>query len=164
VHRPPTVEQDVPSFVAPVQVPEEIAPEDPGLGLGIEDGDGVGVEGGVPGGVVGGLVGGLADSPPPPQAVRVGGDVVAPRKIHDVGPVYPELARQAGVQGMVILECGIDERGRVTNVDVLRGVSLLNQAAIAAVKQWIYTPTLIAGRATPIVMTVTVRFALEGVR
>ena len=93
-------------FVAPIEVPTEIRPEE-GLDLGgIEGGVAGGVEGGVPGGVVGGVVGGLPDAPPPPpvKAVRVGGDIHEPRKVLDVAPVYPAAATKAGVEGIVIIE------------------------------------------------------------
>ena len=119
------------AFVAPVEVPQEIMPED-GLDLGVEGGVPGGVEGGVPGGVVGGVVGGLPDAPPPPpqQAIRVGGQIKEPRKLKNVAPVYPDIAKQARVQGVVILECTISPQGKVTDVKILRGIPLLDQAAI----------------------------------
>jgi protein TonB len=149
------------AFVAPIEVPTEIRPEE-SIDLGIEGGVAGGVEGGVPGGVVGGVVGGLPQAAPPPQAaIRVGGQVKAPKKIKDVTPVYPELATQARVQGVVILECTISPQGRVTDVKVLRSIPLLDQAAVDAVKQWTYTPTLLNGVPVPVIMTVTVTFALH---
>jgi protein TonB len=149
------------SFVAPIEVPTEIQPEE-GLDLGVEGGVVGGVEGGVPGGVVGGVVGGLPDAPPPPPVapVRVGGNVREPRKVRDVAPVYPMLAVEAHVEGIVIIEATIDPRGRVANATVLRGVPVLEEAALEAVRQWLYTPTLLNGVPTPIIMTVTVRFRL----
>jgi len=152
---PPT---DSAKFTAPVDVPEEIQPEE-GLDLGVEGG--TGVEGGVPGGVVGGVVGGLPDAPPPMQAVRVGGQIKEPKKLKNVTPSYPDIARQARVQGVVILECTISPQGKVTQVTVLRGIPLLDQAAIDAVKQWVYTPTLLNGVPVPVIMTVTVNFRLN---
>jgi len=150
-------------FVAPIEVPTEIKPEE-GLDLGgIEGGVAGGVEGGVPGGVVGGVVGGLPDAPPPPpvKPVRVGGDVREPRRVVDVAPVYPLLAMKAGIEGIVIIEATIDPRGRVVNATVLRGVPVLEEAALEAVRQWVYTPTLLNGVPTPVIMTVTVRFRLQ---
>jgi len=152
-----------PGFVAPIEVPTEIKPEE-GLDLGgIEGGVAGGVEGGVPGGVVGGVVGGLPDAPPPPpvKPVRVGGDVHEPRKVLDVAPVYPVLATKAGVQGIVIIEATIDARGRVVNATVLKSIPVLDEAALQAVRQWVYTPTLLNGVPTPVIMTVTVRFMLR---
>jgi protein TonB len=149
------------AFVAPVEVPQEIKPEE-GLDLGVEGGVAGGVEGGVPGGVVGGVVGGLPDAPPPPQqAVRVGGQIKEPKKLKNVNPTYPDIAKQARVQGVVILECTISPQGKVTNVTLLRGIPLLDQAAIDAVKQWVYTPTLLNGVPVPVIMTVTVNFKLS---
>jgi protein TonB len=149
-------------FVAPVEVPQEIRPEE-GLDLGVEGGVPGGVEGGVPGGVVGGVVGGLPDAPPPPPqaAVRVGGQIKEPKKLKNVAPVYPDIAKQARVQGVVILECTISPQGKVSDVKVLRGIPLLDQAAIEAVKQWVYTPTLLNGVPVPVIMTVTVNFKLS---
>lgn len=147
-------------FTAPVEVPDEIAPEE-GIDLGVDGGIPGGVEGGVPGGVVGGVVGGLPDAPAPVQAVRVGGQIKEPKKLKNVPPVYPDIARQARVQGVVILECTISPQGKVTEVKVLRGIPLLDQAAIDAVKQWVYTPTLLNGVPVPVIMTVTVNFRLN---
>jgi protein TonB len=141
-----------PKFTAPVEVPTEIKPEE-GIDLG--------VEGGVPGGVVGGVVGGLPDAPPPPQAVRVGGQIKEPKKTKDVPPQYPDIAKQARVQGVVILECTISPQGRVSDVKILRGIPLLNEAALTAVKQWVYSPTLLNGVPVPVIMTVTVNFRLQ---
>jgi protein TonB len=158
---PRPVEVDTNTFVAPVEVPQEIRPEE-GLDLGIEGGVSGGVEGGVPGGVVGGVVGGLPDAPPPPQqAIRVGGQIKEPKKLKDIKPVYPDIAKQARVQGVVILECTISPQGKVSDVKVLRGIPLLDQAAIDAVKQWVYTPTLLNGVPVPVIMTVTVNFKLS---
>jgi len=149
-------------FVAPVEVPTEIVPE-AGFDLGVEGGLPGGVEGGVPGGVVGGIVGGLPDAPPPPptEPVRVGLDVKEPRKVKDVPPVYPALAAQGGIEGTVVLECVIDPRGRVAEVRVLKGLPLLDAAALDAVRQWVYTPTLIDGVPASVIMTVRVTFRLK---
>jgi periplasmic protein TonB len=147
-------------FVAPVEVPQEIKPS--GIDLGAEGGAAGGVEGGVAGGVAGGIVGGLPAEPPPPvQAVRVGGQIKEPTKTKNVAPVYPDIAKQARVQGIVILECTISPQGKVTDYKILRGIPLLDQAAIDAVKQWQYTPTLLNGVPVPVIMTVTVNFRLN---
>ena len=163
---PKVVQQKAPTpvqeqkFVAPVEVPQEIKPS-AGIDLGGEGAAG-GVEGGVAGGVAGGIVGGLPAEPPPPvQAVRVGGQIKEPTKTKNVPPVYPDIAKQARVQGIVILECTISPQGKVTDVKVLRGIPLLDQAGIDAVKQWQYTPTLLNGVPVPVIMTVTVNFRLN---
>jgi protein TonB len=72
------------------------------------------------------------------------------------------MAQVARVEGVVILEAILDARGHVASVHVLRSVALLDQAAVAAVEQWTYTPTLLNGVAVPVVMTVTVQFTLQG--
>jgi len=95
------------------------------------------------------------------QAVRVGGQIKEPKKVHNVSPSYPDIAKQARVQGIVILECIISPQGKVSDVKVLRGIPLLDQAAIDAVKQWVYTPTLLNGVPVPVIMTVTVNFKLS---
>lgn len=149
------------AFTAPIEVPDTIA-ADASLDLGLEGGVPGGVEGGVPGGVVGGIVGGIeAAPPPPPQVVRVGGVIREPRKVRDVPPVYPRVALAARIQGVVILECTISPQGRVEGVQVLKGVPTLDEAAVAAVKQWAYTPTLLSGVPVGVVMTVTVNFVLR---
>jgi protein TonB len=93
--------------------------------------------------------------------VRVGGNVAAPRKIKDVKPVYPALAESARVQGIVILEATIGADGRVTDARVIRSIPLLDLAAIDAVRQWEFTPTLLNGVPIPIIMSVTVNFTLD---
>jgi len=120
--------------------------------------------GGVTGGLARGVVGGTIDAPPPPPppgAVRVGGAIKAPRKTKHVDFVYPEIAKSARVQGVVIMECTISPDGKVIDVRVLRGIPLLDYAAIEAVKQWEYTPTLLNGVPVPVIMTVTANFSLQ---
>jgi TonB family protein len=102
-----------------------------------------------------------AEAPLSPGPVRVGGTIREPRKLTNVAPVYPEIAKQARVQGIVILEVTISPRGHVTHVRVLRGAPLLDAAAVEAVRQWVYTPTLLNGVPVPVIMTVTVNFRLS---
>jgi len=126
-----------------------------------------GVLGGVPGGVVGGTVGGIVGaplpSPPPPPAVarapvRVGGHIQPPALVTRVAPVYPPIAVNARVRGMVILEATVGKDGRVEDVEVLRSVPLFDEAAVDAVRQWVYAPLLLNGEAERFVVTVTVNF------
>lgn len=93
--------------------------------------------------------------------IRVGGNVGAPMKIRDWKPVYPAEAMAGGVQGIVILEATIDCDGSVVNPRVLRGVAPLDAAALEAVQQWKYTPTLLDGVPVPVIMTMTVTFTLR---
>jgi periplasmic protein TonB len=94
------------------------------------------------------------------KRVRVGGDIKEPKKIKDVKPVYPEDAKNAGIQGIVILETIIGTDGSVQEAKVLRSVTQLDKAALDAVIQWRYTPTLLNGEPVEVVMTVTVTFSL----
>ena len=126
---------------------------------------------GVPAGVIGGVVGGVPAPPPPPPpppppgwgqgAVRVGGSVAQPTKTKHVNPEYPAIAQSSRVQGVVIMEAIIGPDGHVQDARILRSVPLLDQAAIDAVKQWEFTPTLLNGAPVPVIMTVTVQFSLS---
>jgi protein TonB len=142
-----------------VATPESVVPEE-SFDAGIEGGVAGGVEGGVEGGVVGGIIGGLPEAPPPVEPVRVGGQISEPRKLRHVPPVYPDLARQARVTGIVILDAEISPAGQVGEIKVLRSIPLLDEAAMAAVKQWVYAPTLLNGVPVPVIMTITLRFSL----
>jgi TonB family protein len=135
---------------------------------------GAGVEGGVAGGAAGGVVGGVPPPPPPPPPpgwvrdgvtigtpVRVGGNIRPPTKVKDVRPVFPPEARDADVQGVVILETVIGPEGRVDQVRVLRSIPVFDQAAMDAVEQWEFTPTMLNGTPAPVIMTVTVNFSLN---
>jgi len=97
----------------------------------------------------------------PVRVVRAHVDVQPPAKVHDLAPVYPELARRIGVQGVVIIECMIAPNGRVADARVLSGHPLLDQAALEAVNQWVYTPTRVNGVPVAVLMTVTVKFHLR---
>jgi TonB family protein len=124
-------------------------------------------------GAPGTRVGGPPPPPPPPPpggatsfnwangAVRVGGNIKAPTKTKDVRPEYPPIAMQARVQGVVILETLIGADGRVEEARVLRSIPLLDQAAIDAVKQWEFTPTLLNGAPVPVIVTMTVQFSVQ---
>ena len=98
---------------------------------------------------------------PPPAVVRPGGKIKPPTKIRDVAPVYPPLAQSVGQRGIVIIEATIGVDGSVVDARVLRSVPLLDEAALQAVRQWLYTPTRLNGEPVPVVMTVTVNFQLR---
>ena len=134
----------------------------PSVGEGVPGG----VEGGVPGGVVGGVVGGLPTRRrrrrrPRPRRCASAATSRRPTKTKDVKPVYPPIAQSARVQGVVIIEATIGPDGRVKDAKVLRSIPLLDQAALDAVKQWQFTPTLLNGVPVPVIMTVTVNFTLQ---
>jgi protein TonB len=90
--------------------------------------------------------------------VRVGGQIRPPTKIRDVPPVYPAIARSARVAGVVTIEATIDPEGKVMDAKVVRSVPMLDQAALDAVRQWEYIPTLLNGVPVPVVITVNINF------
>ena len=146
---------------APVEAPIHITPEtDLEQGLPeLPDVAGTAVIAGDASMVVTGLPPSLP--PPPPAPVRVGGQIQAPARVLYVNPVYPLMAQSIRLQGLVIIEATIGPDGLVSDARVLRSVPLLDAAAIEAVRQWRYTPTLLNGVPVPVVMTVTVRFSLQ---
>ena len=147
---------------APIEAPPDITPEplDSGFENRLPD------VGGVPGGnVVDGSPDAIAPPPPPPlvpqKPVPVGGNIRAPERISYMSPVYPPFAQAARIQGVVIIEATIGVDGRVINARLLRSVPMLDEAALAAVRQWTYTPTTLNGVPVPVIMTVTVNFQLQ---
>ena len=90
--------------------------------------------------------------------VRIGGQIKAPKKIKDVKPVYPAIAQSARVAGAVTIEATIGPDGKVIDAKVVRSIPLLDQAALDAVRQWEYTPTLLNGVPVPVLVTVTINF------
>ena len=92
---------------------------------------------------------------------RVGGNIKPPMKTKDVRPTYPPIAQSARVQGVVIIEATIGPGGKVQDARVLRSIPLLDAAALDAVRQWEFTPTLLNGVPVPVIMTVTVQFTLS---
>ncbi len=95
------------------------------------------------------------------SGLRVGGEIKAPKKLKDVPPVYPPIAREAGVAGVVIIEAKIGADGFIEDAQVLKSIPLLDEAALDAVKQWQFEPTLLNGQPTPVTMTLTINFALN---
>jgi TonB family protein len=91
-------------------------------------------------------------------AIRIGGQIKPPTKIKDVKPVYPAIARSARVAGVVTVEATIGPDGKVIDATVVKSIPLLDQAALDAVQQWEYTPTLLNGVPVPVVVTVTINF------
>jgi TonB family protein len=97
----------------------------------------------------------------PMAPIRIGGEIQAPVKITDAKPVYPAMARSAGVSGAVTIEATIGPDGKVIDAKVVRSIPLLDQAALDAVRQWKYNPTLLNGVPVPVLMTVTVNFTRQ---
>jgi protein TonB len=133
-----------------------------------------GVPGGIPGGQLDGVIGGIISSssslaavprlsPPAPavQRVRVSQGVTKGLLIYRVEPAYPPLAKQARIQGVVVMTALIDKGGNVQNLQVVSGHPLLAPAAIEAVKQWRYKPFLLNGQPVEVETTVTVNFRVH---
>ena len=158
-------------LIAPKIVPNHVSEAPIDAAVGFVPGGGVpgGVLGGVPGGVIGGVLGGTPSdiAPPAPPAVtpkgpiRVGGEVKAPRIISRVEPVYPILAKQARIGGDVVIEAVIDTHGNVVEMRAVSGHPLLIPAAIEALRQWKYEPTILVGQPYPVRLTVTITFRLH---
>jgi len=111
------------------------------------------------GGVVGGILGGVLGEVEAP--IRAIGEIKPPKLIKKVDPLYPDIARQARVEGVVIIEAVTDIYGRVAQVKVLRSIPLLDGAAVDAVRQWVYEPMIINGRPRSVIFLVTVTFQLR---
>jgi protein TonB len=95
------------------------------------------------------------------KVLRVGGGVMMPRKIRDVRPEYPANAQAARIQGVVIMDVRIGPDGSILDATILRSIPELDNAALAAVRQWRFEPTLLNGAPVDVVTTVTVNFALQ---
>lgn len=128
-----------------------------------------GVPGGVPGGQMGGVIGGIISSTPvavprvaTPQRIRVSQGVQEGLLIHKVTPQYPPLARQARIQGAVVLQALIAKDGSIQNLHLVSGHPMLAPYAIEAVKQWRYRPYILNGEPVEVETTVTVNFTLSG--
>jgi protein TonB len=162
-------------MTAPTAIPKKIAiikeaplpPEDTSGGVV------GGVPGGIPGGQAGGVLGGIIGStgggngpvfaPPPPtkRVVRVGGNLRPPRQVFSVPPEYPVIAKQAHVQGTVIIDAVIDEQGNVVQAHVISGPPLLIPSALQTVLKWKYQPSFLNGEPISVAMHVEVHFVLE---
>jgi len=159
-------------LMAPRAIPKEVniikeqeMPPDMGA-VGVVGGVPGGVPGGQAGGVLGGIIGGVGSNQPPPpkeapKRIRVGGQVQTAKLVNKVTPVYPPLAKQARIQGTVRLQAVIAKDGSVVELQVLSGHPLLVQAALDAVRQWRYHPTLLNGEPVEVVTTVDVIFTLS---
>ena len=128
-----------------------------------------GVPGGIPGGQMGGVIGGIISSTPvavpkvaTPQRVRVSQGVSQGLLVKRVQPTYPPLARQARIQGSVILRAQISKDGSIEGLTLVSGHPMLAPAAIEAVKQWKYKPYLLNGEPVEVDTEVQVNFTLAG--
>jgi len=128
-----------------------------------------GVPGGIPGGSMGGVIGGIISSTPvavpkvaTPQRVRVSQGVTQGLLIRKIQPNYPPLARQARIQGSVLLQAEISKDGTIENLRLISGHPMLAPAAIEAVKQWKYKPYILNGEPVEVETQITVNFTLSG--
>jgi periplasmic protein TonB len=172
---------DAGKLMAPKVVPKEVAtikeeelpPPTSGV-AGVVGGVPGGVAGGSPGGVLGGIIGSVPSAAPPPppppkavekaatpQRIRVGGNVQQARLVKQPRPVYPPLAKQARIQGVVKLSAVIAKDGTIQQLEVISGHPLLVPSALEAVKQWVYQPTLLNTEAVEVVTQIDVNFTLS---
>jgi protein TonB len=171
---------DAGKLMAPKSVPKEIAtireeelpPPSSGV-AGVVGGMSGGVAGGSVGGVLGGIIGSvptLAPPPPPPPPavkvspitrIKVGGNVQGAMIIKKTPPTYPQLAKSARVSGVVHLAAIISKNGTIQELHSLGGPALLIQAAMDAVKQWVYRPTMLNGEPVQVETTIDVNFTLN---
>jgi protein TonB len=171
---------DAGRLMAPKAIPKEIAmiKEDElppsAASVGVVGGVPGGVPGGTPGGVIGGIIGSVptaAPPPPPPvkeapkavtpKQIRVGGNVQSAKLISQPRPVYPPLARQARIQGVVKFNAVIGRDGAIQNLTLVSGHPLLVPSASEAVRQWRYQPTLLNGEPVEVVTVIDVNFTLS---
>jgi protein TonB len=163
-------ELDNGALKAPTKIPQKIAmikeeeAPPPSVGGGV-----VGAVGGVPGGQMGGVIGGIINSTPvavpkvaTPQRVRVSQGVTEGLLVHKVTPTYPPLARQARIQGSVVLAALIGKDGSIQNLKVVSGHPMLTSSALDAVRQWKYKPYFLNGEPVEVDTQITVNFTLAG--
>jgi len=163
--------KEIPKQVATIRE-EELPPATSGV-AGVVGGVPGGVAGGGPGGLLGGILGGVPtaappppppkkDAPPPPPArIKVGGNVQQARLVRQPRPVYPPLAKQARIQGVVKLSAVISKDGTIMELALISGHPLLTAAAMDAVKQWVYQPTLLNGEPVEVATQIDVNFTLS---
>ena len=170
---PPHVKRSGP-IIAPNFIPNTISmvPENPPSDVSNDVGVvGVGIPGGPRNGVIGVMLDAIARTVPPPPApvqhkpkpierYRVSQGVQAAKLIYAPKPEYPPLAKMARIQGKVRLEAVISADGRIQNLQALSGHPLLIQAALGAVAQWRYQPTLLSGEPVEVQTEIEVNFVL----
>ena len=168
---------DAGKLLAPKTIPKDIAiikeEELPPVAtsVGVIGGVPGGVPGGSPGGVIGGIIGSVGPPPPPPvkeapkpatpQRIRVGGNVQAAKLVRQPKPAYPPLAKQARIQGVVRFTAVIGKDGTIQNLQMVSGHPLLVPAATAAVKEWVYQPTLLNQEPVEVITQIDVNFTLS---
>jgi periplasmic protein TonB len=164
--RAPEQETQPRAIPTAIPTPGPITASGPGVPGGV-GGVGGRKEGGIVGGADKGTDGGHVSTevpirPEPEGPVVPGGEVLPPVLLHRTEPIYPEVARHAGVFGTVIATAVIDTDGNVVNVSVMRSLGLgCSEAAVDAIQTWKYLPATRHGRPVAVYLTVTVRFELQ---
>lgn len=166
----PVVVRAIPNETTPNETLPELseAPEIAGIFGGVPGG----VPGGIPGGILGAFPTSLPSAPPPPppiaaapsrpaqpSRISVGGRVQSGLLVHEVSPSYPPLAKAAHVAGTVVLKAIVGSDGKVKDLTLIGGPPLLVSAAEAAVRQWVYKPTLLNGLPVEVETDITVTFS-----
>jgi protein TonB len=169
--KPRTSDLDNGQLRTPTAIPKKVAmikEDEPPPASGVAGVVG-GVPGGVPGGAMGGVLGGIIGNAPTvvpkaatPQRVRVSQGVSQGLLVHQVKPVYPPLARQARIQGVVVLQAVISKDGSIEGLHLVSGHPMLAPAAMDAVKQWKYKPYFLNGEPVEVETTINVNFTLAG--
>jgi protein TonB len=157
-------------LVSPTVIPKKVniikEAEEPPDVVGAVGGVPGGVDGGSAGGVLGGILGGAGSGPPPPPRpkapLRIGGNVMQASLVHQVTPVYPQIAKTAHISGTVILHAIIGTDGTVQDLQYISGPPLLMRSAMDAVHQWRYKPTMLNGEPVQVDTTISVVFTLGG--
>jgi protein TonB len=163
----------IPKEIATIRE-EELPPPTAGV-AGVVGGVPGGVAGGTPGGVLGGIIGSVPSAAPPPpppppakkevvqqvQRIKIGGSVQQAKLIRQPRPVYPPLAKQARISGTVQLSAVIAKNGTIQELKAVSGHPLLIPAALEAVRQWVYQPTLLNGEPVEVQTTIDVNFTLS---
>jgi protein TonB len=173
---------DAGKLMAPKVVPKEVATikeeelPPPSAGVaGVVGGVPGGVAGGAAGGVLGGIIGSVPSAAPPPppppkkeepkpvtpQRIKVGGNVQSAKLVRQPRPNYPPLAKQARISGVVKLSAVIAKDGTIRELQTISGHPLLVPAALEAVKQWVYQPTLLNGEPVEVQTQIDVNFTLS---
>ena len=160
-------------MMAPTVIPKKVAmikeeelPPDIGA-VGVVGGVPGGIAGGSAGGVLGGIIGGVGSNMPPPpkptaSRIRVGGNVQSASLVRKVDPVYPPIAKTAHISGTVVLHAIIGKDGTVQDLQYMSGPPLLMKAALDAIRQWRYKPTMLNGEPVEVDTTISVVFTLGG--
>jgi protein TonB len=168
---------DAGKLLQPKVIPKDIKQiqedEAPSAGMGVTGGVPGGVAGGAMGGVLGGILGSVPSAAPPPpkkkeppppprpSIIPVGGRVQNAMLLRHPDPVYPQIAKSARISGTVELSAIIGEDGHIQELKVVSGHPLLRQAALDAVKQWVYKPTLLNEQPVKVSTTIDVIFSLS---